>query len=332
MAEKTPLSYDYSIGQGRLEPTVVNTFDGKWMYILGHVAQIPYDLLYGDYIEISQDLDLTSINTVWASANIIQPNIQAGRSLVDAELKRSEVLPVSQPTTYSKIVGHFNIPAGSKLRIEVDGTGDVDAEFTTGGIYTAAEAATIIDAAITGSNGESYASGDSGSEVVYIRSKSTGIGATIEVKTYPGPGDDANDRMDFHKKVARPLVTDTKIYGGDDLSAIIAAGANFTEADIGLPVQISGAATPGNNFVNHIAGIVDSETAILKYSIVDEPPGFSAVIASSLWKFSLHIDSWEAASVLLDRSRELMTTDIAANVSKIETTATVKLRMELLSV
>jgi hypothetical protein len=305
--------------------------DGEWAFVLGHADLLSYDLLYSDYVQIKQTVDLTSINIIRADAKVIQPSMPTGRTLTGATLKRGHIYPTFNPSTETSVTGHFTIHDGDKLVVEVDGGGDTTINFPGGALRTAQEVVDVINAALP-AGGTAYVSGDTGDEIVGIRSDSVGNTATIEVKDYSDSTIDANDHLGFFQKVDTGS-SDTKIYGGDDLSAIIVPDGGFTSAELGLPVQITGATdNPTNNFTNHLVGIVDSETAILRMPILDESVGFNATLLSSLWEASIYIGTWQATSVMLERGRELLTTDIAANVSKHTGSHDVIFRLELVSV
>lgn len=119
-------------------------------------------------------------------------------------------------------------------------------------------------------------------------------------------------------------------YGGDDLSAIIAPDGHFTEADSGLPIKIYNAANPLNNFINFIVSVQSPEVAVLRYAVVDEGPGFDALVVGAEWQFSVFVDVETQYAITPERGRPLYTHDIAVNVSKLTGTHRIGFRLELL--
>jgi hypothetical protein len=146
------------------------------------------------------------------------------------------------------------------------------------------------------------------------------------------PGPLADETGPFLLSSKKDGLYDPRVaYGGDDLSAIIAPDGNFTEADAGLPLRIAGATNPINNFVNFITSVQDSNTAILKYGVASEGPGFDAFIVGALWKAEVRIDTTLCYSHTPDNGKKLLTNDIAVNVSKLSGVHRVKFAISLVS-
>lgn len=146
----------------------------------------------------------------------------------------------------------------------------------------------------------------------------------------PGPG--ADESGEFLLASKRDGVYEPRVsYGGDDLSAIIAPDGNFTEEDAGLPLRIQGASEPLNNFVNFISSVQSATTAILKYGVVSEGPGFDAYIVGALWKMEVRIDDTLCYTHTPANGKQLLTNDIAVNVSKLSGDHRVKFAMSLVS-
>jgi hypothetical protein len=325
--------------------------DGEYVYVLGDEDQAVYDFLYNDFVETKQDLDLTGIKFLRIDSRIIQPSMPVERNIAQDEslaytatLKRGEVLEhldlrtnteatAVHPGSETQLKEPFNVVASSYLRIEVDGAGDVDIQFPTSPPVmelTAQEVVTILNDALTLGAVPALAQvgHDTSDPTVIITADSTGKSATFEVKDYPGV--DANDGLQFFQKVARPIATDTKIYGGDDLSAIIAPDARLTDVDLGLPLRITGAtADPGNNVTNHLAAILSPSRGVLRLAVTDEPAGFDAVIRACLWEISILVNSIQVFSKQIQSDRTVDTSDIAANVSKLTGTYEVLFRLRL---
>lgn len=344
MAEKGPLAYGYGDQQGRIAPLGIRLFDGEWQYALGHGALTKHRYVQGDYIEITQANVLLDAFMLRFTATIQQPAMPQTRDvsghyvglswIPTATLKQSHIYAPFQPYTWTKIRAPYSVTAGDVLRISINngsGASNYDATLT-GGLYTAAQLATEIDTAL-GANGFAEVLGTELDDLrVKVGAAATGKTASIEIKTYtPNPLIDANNHLDFHKKIASTPYPDTAIYGGDDLAAIIAPDAIFTEADVGLPLRVTGATVPANNFINSIDAILDQETVILHEPVVTEGVGFAAEIVGSLWEFSVRIGTWKGLTLLLDRNRTLYTDDLAINTSKFTGYHDLKFRLELVS-
>lgn len=351
MAEHNPFTHAYGESQGRCVPSGWTPTDGAYVYVLGDENLAAFDFLFDDYVEVKQDLDLTGINILRIDSRIIQPRMPVARNVAvnaslahTATLKRGEVLEsvnlrdniaatAVNPGSETQLKEPYSIVAGSVLRVEVDGGGDVDITFPASPpvmTLTAAEVVTIINDAFTLASVPAVAQvgWDANDPTVIITANSVGKTATFEVKDYPGA--DANDKLGFFQKTARPLATDTKIYGGDDLSAILAPDANFTLADLGLPLRITGAtADLGNNVTNHIAAILDDDKAMLRLDVSNEPVGFDADIRACLWEISMFVNSIEVFSKQIRSDKTVDTNDIAANVSKLAGTYEVLFRLRL---
>lgn len=350
-----PLLHKYAYTQGRVLPTGWVPADGEYVFVLGDESCGNYLYTFDDHVEIKQDLDLDGFKFLRVDSRIVQPTMPAARNIaVDGEgvhtatlqyghilqsldLRTNAEASSVHPGSETGLKEPYSIIADSVLRIEVDGGGDVDIAFPSSPpvlTLTAAEVVTVINAALT--SGGVAAVAQVGHDVydptVIITANSTGNTATFEVKDYPGPEDDANDRLGFFQKVARPLATDTKIYGGDTLSAIIAPNANFTIADVGQPVIVTGA-TPGsgNNVTNHIISVLNASRAVLKIPVADEAAGFDAAIVACLWELSLHVDGTQVLARQVESNRTVDTNDIAANVSKLTGTHEVLFRLQLRS-
>jgi hypothetical protein len=353
MAEKNPFIHAYGESQGRQTPGGWTATDGDFVYVLGDENLATFDFFFNDYVEVKQDLDLAGINMLRVDSRIIQPampverNVAVNPSLVHtAVLQRGHVTQSLNlrtntlayqvnPGSETQLKEPYSLPANAVLRIEVDGGGDFDIAFPASPpvmTLTAAEIVTIINDALTlgAVPAEARVGWDADDPTVIITADSTGKTATFEVKDYPGPSPDANVSLGFFQKVARPLATDTKIYGGDDLSAIDAPDAHFTLADLGLPLRVTGAtADPGNNITNHIAAILEPSVAVLKLPVTAEPVGFDAEIRACLWEISLHVDGTEVFAKQISSNRTVDTNDIAANVSKLTGSYEVLFRLKL---
>jgi hypothetical protein len=353
MGERNPFIHAFALNQGRLLPSSWIPTDGEYTYVLGSELATRFDLLFDDYVEAKQDLDLTGINVVRLDSRIVQPEMPVSRNVAidgvgahTATLKRGEVLQsldlrtnsyasAVHPGSETQLKEPFAIIAGSKLRIEVDGGGDVDIAFPASPPIldlTAQQVVAVLTNAFTlgGVPAVAQVGHDSTDPTVIITANSTGKSATFEVKDYPGAEGDANAKLGFFQKTPRPLVLATKIYGGDDLSAIIAPDASFSYVDLGLPLQITGAtADPGNNVTNHIGAILSPSLAVLRVPVTDEPVGFDAVIKPCLWQISMHIDGVEMFSRQISSDRTVDTTDLAMNVSQLSGAHEVAFRLTL---
>jgi hypothetical protein len=424
MAEQSPFVHRFGLEQGRLKPTGFYPQDGDYVFVLGSEYAESHLLATHDRLDISQFLNLTGMGFLRIAAGLIQPEGMpsyreiSGHDEGDppswvytATLKHTEIL--GHPTSTDPVAFHpslvaeahepYEIDPGATLKITVDGGSEQTISFGGGGIFSAAEVATIINATLVGA--QAQAQGDTEDQYVQLEATSTGRLASLQVSggsTYPvfcftlgrrsrlitGTASDrfytsgalhlvnggftvadvnkllkqdgsssVNNGYYLITGVSGPMdatlsppaeldeltgnflnsatldgVYGTRIaYGGDDLSAIIAPDANFTEADSELPVRISGATNPGNNIVNFILSVQSPTLAILQYAVVDEVEGFDAVILGALWKASIRIDDSEVFSTLGERDRKLLTNDIAVNVSKLSGLHKVGFRLELVA-
>lgn len=172
----------------------------------------------------------------------------------------------------------------------------------------------------------------SGSESVnnYYPYIKTRYNAT-DVELEPAPGANESGHS-FLLSAKRDGIYEPRVaYGGDDLSAIIAPDGNFTEEDAGLPLRVAGATNLLNNFVNLIESVQDEHTAILKYGVISEGPGFDAYIVGALWKAEIRIDTTLCYQHTPSHGKQLLTNDIAVNVSKLAGVHRVKFAMSLVS-
>jgi hypothetical protein len=113
------------------------------------------------------------------------------------------------------------------------------------------------------------------------------------------------------------LLRGSILNAGDDLSAIDAPNAAFTEDDDGAGCLIAGASGIFNNIINPLGSILSGTRALLHYPIVAESTGFTATLLALRWEFSIVIDSFtKYLQVVLQPGQEHTTTDLAANVSK----------------
>lgn len=348
-----PLIHKYSYTQGRVRPSGWVPTDGEYVYVLGDEDLATYDFLFNDYVEVKQDLDLNGIKFLRVDSRIIQPampternvalevggpytaTLKRGHILQSLDLRDNAVASSVHPGSETQLKEPYSIIADSVLRIEVNSGGNFDIQFPPSPPvmeFTAADVVAFINDALTigGIPAEARVGHNPDDPTVIVTADATGKTATFEVKDYPGPEADANDRLVFFQKTARPLATDTKIYGGDDLSAIIAPDADFTLADLGLPIRITGAvADPGNNLTNHLAAILSPSRAVLKLPVTDEPTGFDAEIRACLWEISVHVNSVEVFAKKIRSDRTVDTADIAANVSKLTGAHEVMFRLRL---
>lgn len=349
MSERNPFTHRLAYAQGRLQPTGWKPTDGSYVFVLGAEDRARYNFLYNDYVEVKQDLDLTGIDVLRVDSKIVQPTMPGGRDVSGtpktAVLQRGHVLTsldlrtelestMVHPGTETQLKEPFQVNASTFLRVEVDSGGDLDIAFPSSPAVVDMTAQQVVDQlnpTLTANNALAQVRTVNGESSVVITADGTGKTHTIEVKDYPTPALDANNHLQFFQKVAvPPFTTDTKIYGGDDLSAIIAPDANFTEADANLPLQITGATVdPGNNLNNYIDAVLDENRAVLRLPVSAEPAGFSAVIRQALWEISVVVNSIEVVSRKIESGRTVLTDDIAANVSKLSGSQEVLFRLRL---
>jgi len=323
MPEHNTFIAEYGQSQGRIRPTNYYPADGEFVYVLGSELLESRDVDLGDYVRIYQTIDLTTIDVVRMDTSIVQhAGMPVARDIAaGATLKRAEVLGAFSPSTETTLKQPFSVAASAVLRVEIDGGGNQDISFPAGPpdpqSLTAQEVVNVINGTLT--DGTATLGGTADDPTVVITATSSGRNATIEVKSHGGT--DANDGLSFFQKENHPTYG-TAIYGGDDLSAIIAPAANFTAADAGQLIAI-------NAVANKITAIVDSQTAILQDAVTTTPTGFTAVIGGALWRAAIDIDGTEEISKLVARDRSILSNDIAVNVSKLTSTHEVAFRWQL---
>jgi len=116
---------------------------------------------------------------------------------------------------------------------------------------------------------------------------------------------------------------------GDDLSAIDAPTADFTEADEGSGCAILGCSYPFNNIINPLLSILSSTRALLFYPVVATASPFAAQLLALRWEFSILVDGTPYLQLQLVPGQEHITTDMAINVSKASGTKEVAYRLKL---
>lgn len=365
MGERSPFIIDYGSLAGRLAPSAFTPTDGRFAYVLGsELAGVSRLRAGDDYVEIYQDLDLTGIDVVAVDSKLIQPDMIPSRNVAGhdpgtgwiytASLLRGEVLehydmrlstaetPVYakqvHPGTETQLAEPYLIIASSRLRVCVDGGADQDVIFPASPpvlTLTASEVISIINSQVIGAHAQLGLDPDD--PTVILTSNSSGLAASIEVKAYPGPEDDANRTvlpngdirgLDFLMKTGSP----SAIYGGDDLSAISAPNAEFTDAYTQLPLRISGASIPGNNLTNFIMMVVSPSLALLQLPVASEGSGFDANVLGSMWQATLRIDGVAEFTKIVESDRTVRTNDIAVNVSKLTGIHQVGFRLQLVIV
>jgi hypothetical protein len=231
---------------------------------------------------------------------------------------RHATLQISGGSTYPV----FRFPLGSRVRLIAGNaanslTHSTGAAHIVGGGFSSADVKRLLKVGHSSSVNNGY----------YLISA---VGGLEDITLSPAPKLDETGL--FLATAVLDGVYDTRVfYGGDDLSAIIAPDADFTAADAELPIRITGASHPGNNFVNFISSVQSASLAILRYAVVDEPVGFDAVILGALWKAEILIDDVMQFSVIGERDKTTLTNDIAVNVSKLTGTHKVGFRLELVT-
>jgi hypothetical protein len=365
MGERSPFIIDYGVLEGRLAPSAFTPTDGRFAYVLGSELQNVHRLRSGDdYVEIYQDLDLTDVDVVAVDSKLLQPDMIPSRNVAGhdpgtgwvytASLLRGEVLehydmrlstasnPVYakqfHPGTETKLAEPYLVIASSRLRVCVDGGADQDIVFPASPpvlTLTASEIVEIINSQVTGAHAQLGIDADD--PTVILTSNSSGLAASIEVKAYPGPEDDANRTVlpngdirgiDFFMKTGTP----SAIYGGDDLSAISAPNAEFTDAYTELPLRVSGASIPGNNLTNHIMMVASPTLALLQLPVASEGPGFDANVLGSKWQVTIRINGAAEFTRIVGNDRAERTNDLAVNVSKLTGIHQVGFRLQLVIV
>lgn len=336
MAEYNGLQFQYGRKQGRLQTKGFTPTDGLYAYVLGSEDQDVVELETGDYVEVSQSLDLTSVNVIRVDSKILQPVMPEEREVVGFTLKKTEVLDhydwwtglyakAIHPAAVTAREADYVIPENTRLRVSVNGGADQDILFpAVESELSASEVADIINAQITGAQAKATSDGTK----VILAGTSTGRYATIEVKKV-GTGwfddEDTNSYLRF-RDTAYSVVN----YGGDDSSALISTTDYFSEADIGLLTNIDGATNPSNNAQRYIIAVPDAKTAVLSDDVVTEIAGFTTTIYGALWQAIVYIDSDEATSILVSANKSVTTNDLCANVSKVTGSHQVTFRLELL--
>jgi hypothetical protein len=349
MAERNPLTCHYGTTQGRIKPSVFRCLDGEHVYVLGNEFQIPEDVGLGDYVQISQELDLTGIHVLKIDLGFWQPKDLPIRRDIGghagdpdyvptASLIRSNVFPqamfptrIGIPTTWSKTRQPYFIQANSILRVEVNGVPE-DINFIAAAPpvgYSAHAVADIINAqAINFSASvEDYPA----DPYIHLVGTGTGYPNTIEVvQASLNPLEDANSVLAFYQKTAEILAADTAIYGGDNLSAIQGIDCHFTQNDLLKLIKIENASITENNGYNRIVHVLNESTAILQTPIEAEAAGFTAHLVGVMWQFKIVIDSWVGYETTFWPGAKILSNDVGVNVSKLTGVHPVTFRLELI--
>jgi hypothetical protein len=348
MAERNPLTNRFGLSQGRLKPSTFRCLDGgEYAFILGDELQNPVDVNIGDNILVKQDLDLTGVDVIRVDLGFLQPLTMpeardvAGHNpgtgyIYTASLVKANVFPASlfperigHPKTFNAIKQPYAIVAGSTLRVAIDGVNE-DIVFAVGGSKTAQEVVTVINGLAT--NFTASVENSPADPYILLTADGSNYPENIEVVTIPGNPDlDANTELGFYQKVARPLASNTAIYGGDNLSAISGVDCLFTTADLYKPIEITGAVNVSNNGYNRVIHILSNGSiGVLEDEVIAEGPGFSAELIGALWKFSILVGTWTGFSTTFWRGAQILSNDIAVNVSKMTGTNTVTFKLELI--
>lgn len=336
MAEYNGLQFQYGRKQGRLKTKGFTPTDGLYAYVLGSEDIDSVELETGDYVEISQSIDLTSTNVIRVDSKILQPTMPEERVVVGLSLKKTEVLShydwwtglyakAIHPAAVTSREANYVIPENTRLRVSVNGGADQDILFPAEeSELTASEVVDIINAQITGAQAKTTSDGTK----VILAGTGTGRYATLEIKKV-GAGwfddEDANSYLRF-RDTSYSVVN----YGGDDSSALVSLTDYFAESDIGLLTNIDGATNPSNNAQRYIIAVPDAKTAVLSDNAVTEVAGFTTTIYGALWRAIVYIDSDEATSVIVSSDKSVTTNDLCANVSKVTGSHQVTFRLELL--
>jgi len=336
MAERTAFDYNYGLSQGRLAPSLYKTTDGRYAYVLGSEYTSVMDFGLDDYVEISQTFDMTGKDLVRFDGKIVQPETPEPRVLpASCTLKLTEVIPrldkrsltyatAVHPGVETRLKERFSIVVGAVLRISIDGGVDQDITFSSVDTLSAQQVVTIINATLTG--GLAQVGPDPLDRTVVITSNSTGRLASIEVVSHALPAGDANDSLQFNQRSpAAP------IYGGDDLSALLAPSGTFSQSDTLALIALSGCTNPSNDGTNQIMAVYNDQLAILRYAVVTEAAGFTAKVVGGLWTAKALVDDTAELSFAIDRSRTLTSNDFAINVSKLSGNHKLALRWQLVA-
>lgn len=338
--EKDPLTYAYGAQQGRV-PLSITVFNKSHAYVLGHETLQDFPYRHGDYVELIQNVDLGSTPLLTFAADIMQPDLPTERTVSGhyvgetwvptAYLWRGNAFGAFAPFVYSQIYAPFSIGAGDTLRVRINnGSGLVTKDVVfVGGDYSASELVAELNSKLDGEAVASVYGTDLDYSRVKIAAVGTGNTASIEIRS--AVGSDANDHLDFHKKIGSVPYPDTAFYGGDDLTLLVAPHGNFTAADVNQPLSITGASNPFNNTCTSIIKVLSATQVLLADSLFAETAGFAAVIPGCLWEFSVLIDTWKALSIIRPPSRRVYANNFSVNVSKLTGTHPVTFRLELIT-
>jgi hypothetical protein len=312
VTSRNPFLYRFGTTQGRTSQLVNFTpTDGDFAYVVGSDQAADFEMSIGDFIDLFQDLDLTGVNLVTFDLGWVQPlNLPQRRDIAaGATLKRSEVTVSAPAKLEAGIFEPYVLSDGQTLLISIDGGGAQTVTFNTADFVNIAQAAAeevaaVIDDDLTPGTSSLNPNGTK----VRIESETVGTSSTVEVT-----GGTATAAFDF------PVGVKT---GGDDLSAIVAPVANFTERDVGQTVTIAGTD-------NQIIAIVSPTTAVLRDQISTTPTGFTAILQGAVWEAQV----WTRTSdLLLTHTFPLGTVyssdDFKINVSKLTGLHEVKFRLE----
>lgn len=313
MADLNPLHYRYGSSQGRIIPSHFESQDGDYVFALGSDISLYHSLIVDDYARVTQTLDLTTANLIRVAAGMRQPldmpkylrlsgHDSGGTWIYTASLKRGDVLHYTHPKSIAKFPEPYSVTSSGTLIVSIDGGSD-QTPVIPGRLapYSIAELAAIIAPQLTGATITTVEA----SESVYMCVQGDGLG---KISTVFVSGGTALPKFLFPTRLC---------YGGDNLSAIIAPDAHFTQHHVGHPLLISNASQPANNKTTFIYKIINETSAVLFGDFIAEAPGFEAELVGFSWECSLLIDSVIEKKIVLDLGRDIRSNDFAVNVSKL---------------
>jgi len=122
MAERTPFQIQWGSKQGRLKPSDFSVVTGDHAFVLGSTYAHEHEFSDGDYIEVYQNLSLSTANLLRFDARILQPaGMPVGRSLTNASLLRGLELNIYPAYLECASAETYDFSTNNVLTIKVDG-------------------------------------------------------------------------------------------------------------------------------------------------------------------------------------------------------------------
>lgn len=260
MTDYNPFIYKYGFTEGRLQPSGYPPQDEAHVFVLGSEDGQSHYLRSRDFVEVYQDVDLTSYSFVKLAAGIWQPSAMprprsVSGSPATASLKHTEVLFRGHPSLTAEAFDPYSIHTGDALVYSVDGGAPIVVTFLPAdeGIYTADELTGLLNPKLT--NASVSAVGQVDRRQIKLSGASEGRLATLRVT-----GGTLCNTLRF------PLGSLVRLISGNVLDSMTHSTAvvhlvngAFTVADEGKILKISSSTQNSNGyrFITSVLGAQD---------------------------------------------------------------------------